>query len=112
MSKEAANVLDMEKVYTYKDTNFALAFGIVDKNFNPVKMPSTVDLLSHFSIQTGTESRSDDLSKSSVKQNSGIHLCTQDDKKYFYEFVDMDTQGIDRIWENLFCLDDPTTIKF
>ena len=40
MSKEVSNSIDIDKIYTYEDTNFALAFGLVDKNFRPVHMPS------------------------------------------------------------------------
>ena len=40
MSKEVNNSIDIDKIYTYEDTNFALAFGLVDKNFRPLHMPS------------------------------------------------------------------------
>ena len=44
MSKDVTNSIDMDKIYTYEDTNFALAFGLVDKNFRPIHMPSYTDL--------------------------------------------------------------------
>ena len=44
MSKDVTNSIDINKIYTYEDTNFALAFGIVDKNFRPIHMPSYTDL--------------------------------------------------------------------
>ena len=39
-SKEVDNAIDIDKIYTYKDTNFAFAFGLVDKKFRPIHMPS------------------------------------------------------------------------
>lgn len=39
-------------------------------------------------------------------------MCTEKDKRYFGPFVDINTQGIEDVWQNLYCIDDVDKIKF
>ena len=68
VSKEVTNSIDMDKIYTYEDTNFALAFGLVDKNFRPIHMPSYEDLYRYFNVEINQVTRIfDDKNKDADK---------------------------------------------
>lgn len=68
VSKEVTNSIDMDKIYTYEDTNFALAFGLVDKNFRPIHMPSYEDFYRYFNVEINQVTRIfDDKNKDADK---------------------------------------------
>lgn len=52
-------------------------------------------------------SSSDDVGIS----NLGLHRCTEADRLLFNPSVDLNSQGAENIWSQLYCLDDPTSVK-
>ena len=113
MSKEVNNAIDIDKIYTYKDTNFAVAFGLVDKSYRPIHMPNQSDLARYFTVEVNAVTRiSDDKDADADEQSIAIRPCTESDKAYFYDFKDLNTHGIEQAWENLLCVTNPTLVKF
>ena len=38
--------------------------------------------------------------------------CTDEDKKHFASLSDLNSRAVNDVWQHLYCLDDPTQVKF
>ena len=113
--KLITSAIDIDQVFSFDDTHFALAIGLVDKNKRLGKMPSASELERYFKFSARATTRAlEDVNDESdaLKVDLGLHLCTDEDKTYFYELTDLNTAGVEKIWDQLFCIDDPASLKF
>ena len=54
-----------------------------------------------------------DVGRIETENEFGFHLCTQADKAHFFhDFDQYSSKGVEDIWEQLYCLDDPTLLEF
>ena len=103
-------------MYTYQDTKFSLAIGLVDKHKRIKNMPDQAEISRYFRISGKTVKRAigsgEDEEADEKTEVLGFHLCTKDDRKYFYDLRDLNTAHLDKVWSYLYCLDDPESVKF
>ena len=62
-------------------------------------MPSRDEVLRYVKFAVKTIKRVEDLDGEAEELVLGLHSCTEDDKAYFYEMRDLDTVGVDSIWD-------------
>ena len=97
------NAIDIDRAYTLEDTKFAAAFGIVDSKLRSQDGPTLEELQRHFEFQVYAVQR---ISNSTDREDIfepqivpfSVHQCTEEDRDRFYDFVDLDTVGVERVW--------------
>ena len=74
---EVENAIDVDTVYSYEDTHFAIAIGLVDQYKRPSKMISSGEESKYFKITGWTTKRAvsgdDDKEADAVKSEVGFH---------------------------------------
>ena len=96
-------------MFNYDDTNFAIAFGLADSKLRESKKKNFAKQARYFKFEAETYSRLPG-SEDGVWKTLPVHLCVEDDYQYFAEFLDLNTEGLEGYWDQLFCLDDPKSI--
>ena len=76
-STEVTNAIDVDTVYSYQDTHFAVAVGLIDQYKRLTKMPTNEEISRYFKISGQTIRRAvdidDDEEADAVLTNVGFH---------------------------------------
>ena len=79
-------------------------------------MPAKGELSRYFHISGKTVKRAigegEDEEADEKTDVLGFHQCNEDDQKYFYDLRDLNTAHLDKVWQYMYCLDDPESVEF
>lgn len=90
-----------------------MAFGLVDFRLRPNNTPTKEQFDQYFNLNVfGVERVPEDESGVGETPSIPFHPCTQADKAQFYKLSELNASKVDAIWEKMFCLDDPSQLKF
>jgi len=111
LAKENHNALDVEHIFGYDETGFALAFGFADSRLRLSRQPKAADLDKYVKLKVEIVRRTSEENDPLVSE-VGFHSCTEKDLSYFHPFTNLGTKRVLDIWQHLQCLDDPRQLKF